>query len=58
MKEKKWIVTATILSASLGLASQTVQAQSRSLENPTSEEQFENPRDAAAKFSRRVSRHE
>jgi hypothetical protein len=54
MKEKKWIVTATILSASLGLTSQTVQAQSRPLENPTSEEQFETrgtpPRSTAGEY--------
>jgi hypothetical protein len=54
MKGKKWIVTVIILSASLGLASQTVQAQSRPLENPTSEEQFETrgtpPRSMAGEY--------
>jgi len=47
MKNKKEIVTAVILSGSIGLGAQTLLAQAekpgggRPLENPTSEKQFE-----------------
>jgi Putative peptidoglycan binding domain len=57
MKEKKWIVTAVILSGGIALGSQTVRAQSvggRPLENPTSERQFETrgipPPNAASEY--------
>jgi hypothetical protein len=43
MKDKKTILTAVILSGSVGLGAQTIFAQtgSRPIENPTSEKQFE-----------------
>ena len=57
MREKKWIVTAVILSGGIGLASQTARAQSvggRPLENPTSEQHFESksspPPNAAGEY--------